>query len=251
MIIFGLRARQLRVNPPGGPTSFHVEFDWGRAPAVFPSDADAHQNRQPNLFDLPVLGMAPGLEIEFDRPDLPFYAARVLAEWKDPIVPPSGAPLPVFAHDDAGRSALIFNLGPIAAGVTTIPKLAEALAPYIEPFVRAVIARFRTEAETRANSSLYSIGLSGLIFDPDTWKHLFRWHESVHRRKVRIGAVRAIGLLVWRGLTGPDVSGQMSRLVLQLRIVEISDSTLFEGTGGLDHDCFGLGGVGFRLARGA
>lgn len=40
-------------------------------------------------------------------------------------------------------------------------------------------------------------------------------------------------------------------MVLQLFILEISDSTLFEGAGGSDHECFGLGGSGLRLARGA
>lgn len=48
----------------------------------------------------------------------------------------------------------------------------------------------------------------------------------------------------------PELNGYHA-LVLQLRILKISDSILSERMGALGHDCIGLGWVGFRLARGA
>ncbi len=212
MVIFGLTPTRVRFNPPGGGVGIALELGEDISPLAAPSDYTALENNLNEPFNLPFISAGIGFEVQYTSPEMPFYAPRILKNWAARFSDPeSGVSADVKNADDLDSTALIWDLS--SSGAADLDTLCDSLMEDGTPggpvrqFIDEALAEFELEAQQRAETHLYSIGLSGLIYDPDTWLHLFRWHESPQRRRIRIGMVRTIGMLNWRALTGPVAGG--------------------------------------------
>lgn len=223
LTFIGCAPKTLRVNPRDDLPSFRVDFLPTGEMEIVPEveKATGQEKRFDFYTDAPA--NVDGVEIDFHLSSLPFYAADNMRLWWDLTHKPGNTIYSADAiawgweaEEDTGEGVegvwqfLTQNIsGPeVAPPANAQPNaiFATRIERAATDFVIKFIEKLALDAQSRSDSYMCSIGLSGLIFDPDNWLHSFRWRETGPMRLSRVRLVDTIGRLIWRGLTGPDLT---------------------------------------------